>query len=558
MKILMSDSISNVGDGRSTSTSGVSSLVMRMVVFITLFLHLGCAGELPKLNSKPNVLVFFADDLGYGDTGFTGHPTIRTPNIDKLAREGMVFTQWYSGFHVCSPSRASMMTGRLPIRVGVIGRLWTGGVFGNVAVGGLPLNETTFPELMKRGNYSTGMFGKWHLGQREQFLPSRRGFDEYLGIPYSVDMGSSAWHQTNDVPLPLLRNTDVIEQPVNLNTLSSQYAKFADEFIQNSTSSGTPFFLYASFSHVHVPDFADRAFCNSSLRGRYGDAVSEMDNLLGSVYQSVVKAGVEDNTITFFSSDNGPWKIQNVNGGSSGLFHGAKETTWEGGVREPGFVHWPGKIEAGVNTEVVTTYDILPTVTKLAGIPLPKDRVYDGKDLSGVIFAKQATPHDCIFIYKGAPGLACPSDHPDCPGLWAVRCGAYKMHFVTAEYSSPFNGVFHDPPLLYQIENDPSEAYPLPSNSSEYQTQHEIIHLAVEEHKSTLTPVPNQIAMGGNIDFAVCGCPNSKILFPNYPNCTCSPLYFELWHCTSDVVHVDFDLSHASNEFTDTKFFPSA
>ena len=188
--------------------------------------------------TTPNFLILFADDMGYGDLSFNGHPTIHTPNLDKLAYEGMRFTQWYSAFHVCSPSRAAMLTGRLPVRSGMAGT-WSGGVLSADAVGGLPLNETTFAEALKDVGYMTKCIGKWHLGQRHEFLPYFQGFDEYFGIPYSVDMGYSVWDSGNQIDvLPLIDNTTIIEQPVDLSKLSEKYAQQAIDFISNATAQG--------------------------------------------------------------------------------------------------------------------------------------------------------------------------------------------------------------------------------------------------------------------------------------------------------------------------------
>eukprot|EP00658_Telonema_sp_P-2_P003508 TRINITY_DN11303_c0_g1_i3.p1 TRINITY_DN11303_c0_g1~~TRINITY_DN11303_c0_g1_i3.p1 ORF type:complete len:465 (-),score=95.90 TRINITY_DN11303_c0_g1_i3:653-2047(-) len=428
-------------------------------------------------NPAPNVLVLFADDAGAGDFGCYGHPTIQTPHIDKLAADGVRFTQWYSGFHVCSPSRASIMTGRLPIRSGTAGAAWTGGVFNADAVGGLPLNETTIAEVLRKAGYRTAAVGKWHLGQQKQFLPTSRGFDEYLGVPYSVDMGSSPWDRYNSEdrpPLPLLRNLEVVEQPTDLNKLSDRYTDFVREFIRNSTADSARWFVYMAFNHVHVPDFATKQFCNSSRRGRFGDAVSEMDSTIGKILEVVAEVGAEEETIVFFTSDNGPWLIKQLYGGSAGLLRDGKTTTWEGGVREPGIVRWPGVIPAGLVTqEVATTYDIMPTVASLAGVDLPSDRIYDGKDLSPFLRALASpspirSPHQCIFHYKGTPNTGCPKSMASCPGLWAVRCGAYKMHWVTSEWTTgSSNGKLEDPPLLFQLEHDPGESFGINPNSTE-------------------------------------------------------------------------------------------
>ncbi len=514
----------------------------------------GAPGEWPRAEevagSRPNVLVLFADDLGYGDLSVNGHPTILTPALDRLAASGVRFTQWYSGFHVCSPSRASMMTGRLPVRVGTAGASWTGGVFNSDSVGGLPENETTVADLLRAQGYRTKAVGKWHLGQQPKFLPTAHGFDEYYGIPYSDDMGSSAWdrYTSRDRPaLPLVSSqadgtVTVLEQPTNLNLLSSRYVnesiKFmksgsAKEAVGDDSQHGAPWFLYVAFNHVHVPNFASQDFCNTSIRGRFGDAIQELDDAVGAIVSAIPSP---DDTIIFFTSDNGPWLVKRISGGSAGVFRDGKETTWEGGVREPGIIAWPGKIRGGrISHQVVATYDIFATAVALAGGTLPDDRVIDGKDLSPVLFGSHrgnaALPtnavHPCIFIYKGTPGLGCPTDHPNCPGLWATRCGAYKLHRVTSNTtfgSRPNQGVFHDPPLIYNVEQDPGESYPLDPASAEYKAQRASIEAAMSAHEATLRPVPNQMASGLNPDLRVC-CDRSK-------NCICNPENFEVFVCS--------------------------
>jgi arylsulfatase A-like enzyme len=308
-----------------------------------------------------------------------------------------------------------------------------------------------------------------------------------------TDMGSSAWKNDNDIPLPLLHNETIVEQPVNLGTLTQRYTSYCQDFI--SRNRDTNFFLYMAFNHVHQPSFVSKEFCNSSVRGRYGDAASEMDNAIGQILKSLTNSGLDNNTIVFFTSDNGPALSSNAKGGSAGLFYGGKTLTWEGGVREPGIVRWNGHIEPGrISHEVVTTYDIFSTVLKLAGVEEPSDRIIDGRDMSPVLFTKNdKSSHDCLYIYKG-------TSDSKLTGLWAVRCGAYKAHFVT---STHFNKtpVVHDPPLLYQLEYDPSEKYPVDSKSPEYKGAMETIQAAKAIHEATLKSVPNQMAMGGNDEY---------------------------------------------------------
>lgn len=508
--------------------------------------------------------------MGYGDMSCTGHPTISTPHLDALASEGTRFTQWYSGFHVCSPSRASMMTGRLPIRSGTAGAYWIGGVFRADAKGGIPANETTVAELVRRVGYATLAVGKWHLGQQPQFLPTAHGFDEYFGIPYSVDMGVSAWHSSTDGPLPLLHNLTVVEQPVDLNTLETRYVEKASAFIRQHAAARKPFLLYLAFSHVHIPDFVAPSFCNASARGRFGDAMEELDSHIGEVMSVVKDSGVDNDTLVFFTSDNGPWLIQLLAGGSAGHFFEGKQTNWEGGIRVPGIVRWPGHVKAGVVSKaLVATYDIFPTVASLSGAGVPADRIIDGRDLTGLLGGLGGDPDRCLFHWKGTPskGLPPQSDDPK-PGLWAVRCGAYKAHFVTScsvmhlhgdkrcgsdaaygatessgeavsRYLAAFRActaenpadlcalemsskpVKHDPPLLFNVNHDPSEMYPLPSGGAEYKAALDVILAAKREHEASLTPVPNQVGLGDDPSLGVCCSVDTT------PACVCNPENYE-------------------------------
>ena len=421
-----------------------------------------------------------------------------------------------------------MLTGRLPIRSGTVGQGWTGGVFRSDAVGGLPRNETTFASLLQSAGYRTGMIGKWHLGQREEFMPTSHGFEEYYGIPYSVDMGASAWDAAggNPTPLPLVRNLTVVEQPVDLDTLTDRYANEAVEFFKRNKDED--WVMYLSWGHMHVPNFANKVHCNQTRRGRYGDAILEMDSGFGTVLEGLHSLGLEENTIVFFTSDNGPWLTKEIQGGSAGHLRDGKETTWEGGVRVPGIVRWTGHVAAGqINQEVVATYDIFSTMLAQAGVEEPKDRVIDGRDMTDILLhpGKSKTHHECVFIYKGHP------EGPDKPGLWAIRCGAYKLHYFTSNWENPTDAVKHDPPLLFQIENDPSERYPVDPLSGVYQAQRAIIEAAKSAHEKTVEDVPNQMALGSDPTYALCCDPNSSKKHPQFMNCTCNPHNWNAFVC---------------------------
>jgi arylsulfatase A len=405
-----------------------------------------------------------------------------------------------------------------------------------------------------------------HLGQQPQYLPTAHGFDSYYGIPYSDDMGSSAWDMYNNSdrpPLPLISSNSpeqmtILEQPTNLNLLSSRYVKESVDFIASHSKQNKPWFLYMAFNHVHVPDFASPLFCNSTKRGLFGDALAELDTAVGNIVDSVVEAGVDNNTIIFFTSDNGPWLIKGLSGGSAGLLKDGKETTWEGGVREPGIIRWTGKIQPGrISRQVVATYDIFATSIVLSGGAIPTDRIIDGVDLSPLLFDPQwedrhheegsSVLHPCLYHYKGTPNLQCPAGHPNCPGLWAVRCGPYKLHYVTSNYLAPRNGVFHDPPLIYHIEHDPSEKYPLLASSTEYKNAQALIQTNVVAHQKNLRWVPPQMAKGKDPSLKIC-CTNNASHQSNVAvvegggggviaPCVCNPENFHVFVCSDPSIY---------------------
>ena len=460
---------------------------------------------------KPNFVLLFMDDLGYGDVGFTGHPTTSTPHIDRLAFNGKILTTWYSGCAVCTGSRAALMTGRQFTRVGVPG------VFGPTGNVGLPLNETTVAEQLKAAKYVNAAVGKWHLGQREMYLPANRGFDEYLGIPYSDDMGSAytspcegeeesdnvhdakQWdcqsyaearylhpdddcRELEDDPdpagkhLPLVHQADgqttILEQPLDFTTLAHKYERFATDFIENNQEN--PFFLYVPFSHVHVTaydqpekQYAGCAWKGSTTRGAFGDALAEADSIVGAIQKKLQDLELEENTLILFASDNGPWLPMGLSGGSAGLFTGryadywdtGKGSTWEGGIRSPSFAHWKGTIEPfSRSSEVVSSLDVMPTLSSLAGISLPPDRVIDGRDMSDILLHDGQSHHDFLMLYGfchlGDGGY----------GISAVRHGKYKAHFCTSPgFVNSRNNTkkYEQYPLLFDVEKDPSESMPI-------------------------------------------------------------------------------------------------
>src|SRR5690554_674982 len=393
-------------------------------VILTLFVFGG--GLIMKAEAQgdiqpPNVIVVFTDDMGYGDIGVFGHPTIRTPNLDRMAFEGQKWTSFYSAANVCTPSRAALMTGRYPIRNGMSSDKRR--VLFPDSDGGLPSSELTIAEVLKEQGYHTAAIGKWHLGHLPAYLPTNHGFDYYYGIPYSNDMDrvndvdrvEAFWNpKSKYFNVPLMRNTEIIERPADQTTITKRYTEEAIQFIEQHK--GSPFFVYLAHNLPHVPLFASEDFLGTSERGLYGDVIEEIDWSVGRIMDYLREEGLDKNTLLVFTSDNGPWVIFNEQGGSSGLLYGAKGTSYEGGVRVPGLFWWPGKVKPGVITQLGSTMDLLPTISGLAGAALPDDRVYDGYDLSQVLFGEKEKPRNELIYYHSTR-------------IFAARKGDYKLHF---------------------------------------------------------------------------------------------------------------------------------
>jgi arylsulfatase A len=388
----------------------------------------------------PNIVVLYADDIGYGDLGCYGHPTIRTPQIDRMAREGMRFTQFYSASPVCSPSRAALLTGRLPIRTGI------NRVLNPRSLGGIQADEITIGDALKKKGYATLCIGKWHLGHLPPYRPTRHGFDHYYGLLYSNDMQ----------PLSLYRDDEEIENPVHQATLTERYTEEALRFIKaHERGDSSPFFLYVAYTMPHVPLAASPRFAGRSRRGLYGDVVETIDWSVGQILALLRDRQMAGNTFVFFSSDNGPWLSRGLHGGSAGLLRQGKGSTWEGGVREPGIAWWPGKVApAGVALDLTATMDLFPTCLKLAGAELPADRDIDGKDLLPLLLGRGKGQREVIYYYIDSD-------------LTAIRKGPWKAHFITQiEFGNRVRDL-HDPPLLFNLEQDPSEKYNMASEYAE-------------------------------------------------------------------------------------------
>jgi len=439
-----------------------------------------------QVNKKPNVIIIFADDLGYGDLSCYGHPTIITPNLDKMASEGQKWTNFYVAASVCTPSRAGLITGRYPIRSGMCSNKQRV-LFPN-STGGLPADEITIAEQLKKSGYSTAAIGKWHLGHNKQFLPTNNGFDSYFGIPYSNDMNRENakglsrkeifWHPKNEYfDVPILKDEDEVERPADQHTLTKRYNEAAVKYIRENKDN--PFFLYLAHNLPHVPLYASSDFIGKSKRGLYGDVLQEIDDGVGKILHALKETGLDENTLVVFTSDNGPWLSYYDHGGSAGLLHDGKGTTWEGGMRIPGIFWWPGRVQPKVVTDIGSTLDLFTTVSNLAGVELPDDRIIDGINMGPVLFGTDGPTRDNIIYYRGST-------------VFAARKGSYKLHYITqTSYIEDTKKTIHDQPLLYNVDVDPSEKYNI---AAEYPDIINEINEMVELHRATVKPVKDQLA----------------------------------------------------------------
>lgn len=409
----------------------------------TLILIISCH---VAVADKPNFVIIFTDDQGYGDLGCFGGKHVSTPRIDQMAAEGSRLTSFYVAAPVCTPSRAALMTGCYPKRIDMA----TGSKFGVLLAGdtkGLNPEEITIAEMLKEAGYRTAIFGKWHLGDQPEFLPTRQGFDEYFGIPYSHDI--HPFHPRQEhfqfPPLALLEGEAVIEMDPNADFLTKRITEHAVSFIERSGDE--PFFLYVPHPIPHKPlhvsppfmKGVDSAIANKlqseddsidyKTRDRlFRQAIDEIDWSVGQILDTLKSQGIDENTLVIFTSDNGP------SIGSAGPLRGRKGSTFEGGMRESTVIRWPGKIPAGKsNDELMTTMDLLPTFAKLAGAEIPTDRVIDGKDIWPTLTGEARTPHEAFFYHRGN-------------SLNAVRSGKWKLHVNKGK-----------PTQLFDLESDIGE-----------------------------------------------------------------------------------------------------
>jgi arylsulfatase A-like enzyme len=374
----------------------------------TLFLLLAAVLSAAASARPPNVVVIFIDDMGYGDIGPFGATKQRTPHLDRMAKEGMKLTSFYAT-PVCSVSRAQMMTGCYGARVSVPGVYFPGQSVG------LNPAEVTVAERLKEKGYATQMVGKWHLGDQPEFLPTRQGFDHYLGIPYSNDMLKKS-ADTKIPVVPLLRDEKIAElmDGEGQRRMVELYTKEAVDFIGRNKDK--PFYLYFAHNAVHTPIYPGAAFAGKSSNGRFGDWVEEVDWSVGQVLDALRSQGLDKDTLVIFTSDNGPWLTKGADGGSAGPLRGGKGSTWEGGVRVPTLAWWPGHVPAGsVNDAVAATIDLLPTFVSLAGGTVPATPVIDGRDITPILLGQsKESAREAHYYFAGY-------------NLQAVRQGRWKL-----------------------------------------------------------------------------------------------------------------------------------
>jgi arylsulfatase A len=435
----------------------------------------------------PNFIFILTDDQGYGDLGSYGHPTIRTPNIDRMAAEGQRWTSFYAA-PVCTPSRAQLLTGRLAERTGL-----AGGVLVPDSMGGLQPDDLTVAEVLKTRGYATAAVGKWHLGVLPEYLPMKQGFDSYYGIPYSNDMDQTGEGLSADerfrrfmdakveyFNVPLMRDGTIIERPAQQTTITKRYTDEGIAFIKAHRNQ--PFFLYLAHNLPHMPLFRSKAFENRSQRGLYGDVVEEIDWNVGRILATLRELKLAENTLVLYMSDNGPWAPYLEQGGSAALLRGAKGSTWEGGMRVPAIFWWPGTVASSVTTGIGSELDILQTFASLAGAQAPSDRAFDGYDLSQTLRGRAPSPRHTLFYYASSGNGI----------LSAVRRDSFKAFFVVPPADVAGTASAAPPsPQLYNLDQDPSEKFDVAEKHPELMTE---LRKVADEHQKTVIAVKNQIA----------------------------------------------------------------
>ncbi|MCK9478132.1 MAG: sulfatase [Firmicutes bacterium] len=386
------------------------------------------------MKNKPNIVLINCDDLGYGDLGCYGSSLNRTPVIDKLAKEGVRFTDFYAGSSVCSPSRGAMLTGCYPKRIGFASFEGRCVLFPGQGIGLNP-SETTIATMLKAEGYQTKLIGKWHCGDQEQFMPLNHGFDEYYGLPYSNDMGRQAGGNPDYPPLPLIENDDVLEEQPDQSSLTVRYTEQSVKFIRKNKD--RPFFLYLAHMHVHLPLYIPQCFADKSQNGDYGAAVECVDWSTGVILHELEKLGLDNNTLVIFTSDNG---ARGDYGGSNAPLRGRKGTSWEGGYRVPCIIRWKGKINPAICNSLVASMEFLPTIAAITGAQLPKNQI-DGYDISRSLMCGGEYPRETMLYYNRE-------------NLEAIRYKSWKLHI---NHSNKYNNSNEQAVELYNLETDVGE-----------------------------------------------------------------------------------------------------
>ena len=423
-------------------------MIHRAAALLVVFGFLLITSHARAQGRPPNVVLIYTDDQGYGDLGCFGNTRVKTPRIDRMAAEGVKFTDFYAAANVCTPSRAALLTGCYPQRVGLGeippipgGKPWQTRVLYPKAKYGLNPDETTIAEILKSRGYATAIYGKWHLGDKKPFMPLDHGFDTFFGCVY-----------TNDTPgVGFVRDYEFLEGKPDHTTFTDRFTDDSLQFIRDNKDK--PFFVFLSHFMPHVPLAAAERHKGKSAGGLYGDVTEALDESVGKVLDLLAELKLDENTLVIYTSDNGPWLIRGEHGGRATPLRGGKGGTYEGGQRVPTIMRWPGKIPAGaVCSELATQMDILPTVALLAGGQAPTDRKIDGKDISPLMFAKPGakSPHDSFFYYNGNR-------------LAAVRSGKWKLK-VPTNLGEDFSGYLQIenpeteiPRALFDLENDIGE-----------------------------------------------------------------------------------------------------
>ncbi len=417
-----------------------TTAVVALFIALNIF-SVNSLAKTPKLteSTQPNFVIIFVDDLGYGDIGPFGCKSNRTPNLDRMAREGMKLTSFYAA-PVCTPSRAQVLTGCYAKRVSLPG------VLGPMNSTGISSEEHTIGELLKQQGYATMAIGKWHVGDHLNFLPTRHGFDHYFGLPYSNDMGpeDAQLGKGNRPPLPLVRDETVIETitPKKQDKLTQRYTEEAVKFIRKQKKN--PFFLYMPHTAVHTPIHPGDKFRKKNANP-FSAWVEELDWSVGRLLDTLQEQKIDRNTLVIFTSDNGPWLPKGTNAGTAYPLRGGKGSTWEGGVRVPTLAWWPGKIPSGSTCDAVSAnFDFLPTCVELAGGKIPTDRKIDGKNISPLLFGQtKASPHDAHFYFSGNK-------------LQAIRSGPWKLKFAGLGNGKP-NEETIPPQMLFNLDAEIGE-----------------------------------------------------------------------------------------------------